>query len=236
MITTTSQFAAGIVDDPLLGPHVPYRVELKDGPALRHGLKGSRTRSRSARGLICFASGAIRVRRLHSDDMRPATHTNILWFRLGTSLRNVNPAPLLADDMADLTDYWRGLLRKSPDFDSTVELEGFAPVVVRYRSLCQTVAMIDFPPHTAKDKLPDALCLMVNGLEAPQDIAAVKAKVKFPPPVWEALHKARKPVVIATFNQNGRMRDPATVTVIHVVANVYFNTFGTNSVGSAPRI
>ena len=37
-------------------------------------------------------------------------------------------------------------------------------------------------------------------------------------------------MVAAAFNVNGRLRDPATMTVIHVLGNVYFNMFGTNAV------
>jgi len=47
--------------------------------------------------------------------------------------------------------------------------------------------------------------------------------------LWKLLHESQKPVVVAAFNVNGRMRDPATTTVIHVIGNVYFNTFGTNT-------
>ena len=80
-------------------------------------------------------------------------------------------------------------------------------------------------PHTAKNALPDALCLLVNGLEGPADIAAVKASVNFPPELWKLLNDSKKPVVAAAFNVTGRLRDPATITVINVVANVYFNMF-----------
>lgn len=44
-----------------------------------------------------------------------------------------------------------------------------------------------------------------------------------------SLDQSEKPVVAAAFNVNEHLRDPATITVIHVVANVYFNSFGTNS-------
>ena len=99
--------------------------------------------------------------------MELKTHVNFLWFRLGESLRHVKPAPTLVDDMADLTDYFHRLLRENPvAFDSTVELQGFAPMRLTFRAVCQTVALVALPPHTAKDKLPDALCLLVNGLDA----------------------------------------------------------------------
>jgi len=75
------------------------------------------------------------------------------------------------------------------------------------------------------------LCLFVNGLEGPQDIAAVKARVNFPAEVWKSLDASDKPVVMAVSNVNGRLRDPATVTIVEVLANVYFNQFGTNAIG-----
>lgn len=97
--------------------------------------------------------------------MQPATHLKTLWFRLGASLRQAKPAPTLFDDMADLTSYFRDLFRKSPEaFDCTVELQGFAPMRLSFRSLCHTVALVTFHPHTSKDKVPDALCLLLNGL------------------------------------------------------------------------
>jgi restriction system protein len=34
VITTTAVFAPGVADDPLLKPYMPYRLELRDGPAL----------------------------------------------------------------------------------------------------------------------------------------------------------------------------------------------------------
>ena len=40
------------------------------------------------------------------------------------------------------------------------------------------MGLLIFPPHTPKDKRPDALCLMVNGLEGLEDVAAVKDKVQ----------------------------------------------------------
>jgi hypothetical protein len=70
----------------------------------------------------------------------------------------------------------------------------------------------------------------VNGLEGQADIAAVKAAVNSPPEVWKTLGESAKPVVVAAFNVNGRLRDPATITVINVIGNVYFNMFGTNAV------
>lgn len=63
----------------------------------------------------------------------------------------------------------------------------------------------------------------------------MKASVNFPPECWKELNDSEKPVVAAAFNVNGRMCDPATTTVISVVANVYFNLFGTNAVGAGPR-
>lgn len=167
--------------------------------------------------------------------MEMKTHVNFIWFRGGPSLRDVEPAPTLVDDMAGLTDFFRDLLRKNSEaFDITVELEGFAPMQLSLRALCQTAALVSFHPRAARDKLPDTVCLLINGLEGPDDIAVVKAAVQFPPELWKALDQSAKPVVVAAFNVNGRLRDPATMTVIHVLGNVYFNMFGTNAV-DAPR-
>lgn len=100
--------------------------------------------------------------------MPHATHVNFIWFRVGTRLPEVKTAPTLVEDMVDLTDYFGDLRQKNSDaFDCTAELQGVAPMRVSFRSLCQTAALLVVHPHTAKDKVPDALCLLVNGLEEP---------------------------------------------------------------------
>ena len=163
--------------------------------------------------------------------MPPATNVHFIWSRLGTTLRDTTLAPALWDDMADLTTYFREAIRKNPElFDCKAELQGFAPIRVSFRALCPTVALVLFPPHNPAHTVPDVICLLVNGLEEPSDIAKVKSQVAFPPELWQALDKSEKPVVVAAFNVNGRMRDPATITLINVIGNVYFNMFGTNAV------
>jgi hypothetical protein len=123
--------------------------------------------------------------------MGPTTHVNFIWCRRGASLRDAKPAPTLWDDMADLTDFFRDLLRKNSEaFDCTAELQGFAPIRLSFRAICQTVAIVLFHPHTARDELPDAICLRVNGLEGPDDIAVVRAAVTFPPELWKTLRAA----------------------------------------------
>ena len=163
--------------------------------------------------------------------MDPKTKVDVNWLRLGQSHRDAPVAQPLVEEMAGLTRCFHDLMRKNPQgFDSTVELEGFAAVRLSFRALCQTVGLVIVHPYTAKSQLPDAACLLVNGLEMPVDIAAVKAHVNFPPEVWQWLDGAAKPVVVAAFNANGRLRDPAATTVIHVLGNVYFNMFGTNAI------
>jgi restriction system protein len=39
VITTTSDFAPGIVTDPILAPHIPFRLELKSGALLLEWLE-----------------------------------------------------------------------------------------------------------------------------------------------------------------------------------------------------
>lgn len=153
------------------------------------------------------------------------------YIRLGKPLRNARPAPPLVDDMASLTDHYRDAFRNSPNrFTSTTELEGMPPVKVQFIALCQTVGLILVHPFSSKSKTPDALCLLVNGLESPQDKALVKSKTRFPPEVWKQLDAAKKPVALNIFHVNGRMRDPATMTILMVMANVYFAQFGTSAV------
>jgi hypothetical protein len=163
--------------------------------------------------------------------MRPATHVNFIWSRLGKTLGDVRPAETLFEEMAGLTQYVRNVMQENQgSFNFIAELEGFAPTRLRFQPLCQTVALVLLHPHAPKSKVPDAVCLLVNGLEGPVDIATVKANVTFPPELWQTLHESKKPVVVAAFNVNGRLRDPAAITVINVIGNVYFNMFGTNAV------
>ena len=154
-----------------------------------------------------------------------------VYLRLGESLKHVTAAPDLAEEMADLTRHFRDAFRQSPDrFNSTTELQGFAPVRIEFEALCPTAWLVTVAPYTPGAVTPDAHCLLVNGLEDEHDIFVVKSKVKFPPVVWRELHQAEKPVAVVVFHVNGRMRDPATITILHVVANTYFSLFGTNEV------
>jgi hypothetical protein len=154
-----------------------------------------------------------------------------LYIRLGTSLADARPALPLNDDMPGLTEHYRHALRNDPDhFKSKTQLEGFAPVKLEFTSLCQTVAMVVVEPQAQDQKTPDAVCLFVNGLEAPEDVAAVKAKVNFPPFVWAQIDQSEKPVAVNVFYVNGRMREPATISVLHALANCYFAQFGTTEV------
>lgn len=163
--------------------------------------------------------------------MEAKTAVTINWIRLGQTNRDVRAAAPLREEMAGMARSFRDLLRKDPTaFDHTVRLEGFLPVRLTFRALCQTVALVLIHPHTAACPAPDAMCLLVNGVETREDIAAVKAQVNFPAGIWQSLEGAPKPVTVAAFNANGRMRDPATTTVIHVVGNVYFKQFGTNDI------
>lgn len=154
-----------------------------------------------------------------------------VYIRLGESLSNVDVAPILAEESANLAEHFREPFRKSPDhFNSTTELEGFAPVHFEFTALCQTVGLVVVAPFTPGRMKPDAVCLLVNGLETKEDIAAVKAKVTLPPLVWMELEKSEKPVAVNVFFVNGRLRDPATITILSALANVYFSLFGTSQV------
>ena len=168
--------------------------------------------------------------------MTSGTEVRIIFFKLGNTLQHVHAAPVLTDDTVGLSSFLRNLLRQNEEgFECTVRLEGFPAIPMRFRALCQTAAIVVFPSyHPVTANQVDALCLLVNGLEVPQDKAAVKASVNFPPHVWAALEVAEKPVVIAAFYVNGRLRDPATRTILDVLANVYFKMFGTNDIADEP--
>lgn len=166
--------------------------------------------------------------------MEPKTAVSIKWTPLGQTNRDVAAAKPLGEEMAGLTRFFhKRMLTDAQGFGCNVNIEGFAPVRLNFRPLSQTVALVLIHSRVFGGKTPDAVCLLVNGLEMPADIAAVQAQVNFPPGIWESLEVAPKPITVAAFNVNGRMRDPATTTVIHVLGNVYFNLFGTNSIRKA---
>src|SRR5687767_13211522 len=77
----------------------------------------------------------------------------VVYIRLGDTLKKVKPATLLVHEMADLTQHYRDTFRKSPDhFNSTTELQGFAPVRLEFTALCPTVGLVAVAPHTPQTK------------------------------------------------------------------------------------
>ena len=124
--------------------------------------------------------------------MRPATRVNVIWYAVGATLSQAEPVATLQDDMP-VRAYFRGVLRRNPErFDCSAEHHGFAPIRLSFRSVRPTVGLVVLHPYTLKDRVPDAVCLLVNGLEGEEDVAAVKAAVNFPPELWKLLDESEK--------------------------------------------
>ena len=153
------------------------------------------------------------------------------YVKLGATLKHVKQADLLADEGPTLAQHFREAFRKSSDhFRSTILLEGFAPVAVEFTALCPTAGMVVVTPYAPIGDKPDAISLLINGLESPEEVEAVRSRVPFPPQVWEEIDRTRRPVAVTAFWVNGRLRDPATITILSSLANTYFSFFGTTNV------
>jgi hypothetical protein len=163
--------------------------------------------------------------------MKPVTKVKIVWFTMVGSSSSVEAADPLNGEMAALTARFSHELRENPKgFVSQATFQGYATTRFIFRPLCATAAMLAFPSHANPQAPPDAICVLLNGVETPQDMQVVKAAVNLPPQHWERLEQLEKPLTAAAFNVNNRMRDPATTSLIHAIGNVYFNMFGTNAV------
>jgi hypothetical protein len=170
------------------------------------------------------------------DNLRGAALLKLsnLYIKLGESLKHVKPAPLLADETASLTQHYREAFQRTPShFRSNSELQGFAPVKVEWTALYPTAGMVVVSPYVRHVDKPDAISLLLNGLETPDDVKVITGKVPFPGHVWEDIDRSVKPVAVTVFWVNGRLRDPATVSVLSVMANVFFSQFGTTNVERA---
>ena len=143
------------------------------------------------------------------------------------------PAALLAGESATLCRRFREALVKSPEgFGFDVQLEGFPLVKMGWKPAGQTCGVLTFPAFVKRPgrNVPDLVCLLLNGLESPEDLAALARQAPIPAPLWQDAMNETKPVGFSFVFTAGRVREPATVTIISAFANTFFGQFGTNDV------
>jgi len=150
-----------------------------------------------------------------------------------TALEKVTPAGLLEDESPLLCQKFRkALLDSHNGFKYDVELEGFPIIHLEWVPVGQTAGGLHFPPfvHHPRRPGPEVLCLLLNGVESPDDLSALAKRFPLRADMWQELLNAAKPVAFNLLFTVGRLREPATVTIINAFANSCFSLFGTNEV------
>jgi hypothetical protein len=148
-----------------------------------------------------------------------------------TTLESLAPARLLEDESPILCQKFRKALFESPKgFKYAVEMEGFPTVHLEWIPVGQTSGAILFPPfvtHPGRTG-PDLLSLLVNGLESPSELSELARRFPIHAGSWQKMLIAEKPVAFNLLYTVGRLREPATITIINAFANSFFCMFGTN--------
>lgn len=157
-----------------------------------------------------------------------------------TALERVTPAPVLEDESPQLCQMFHKALLKSPEgFAYNVVLEGFPRVHFEWKPSCQTAGALVFPtfvPHPNQNT-PDLVSFLLNGIESPGDLTTLAKQFPLRADMWQEMMNATKPVALNFLYTVGRMREPATITIINAFANSFFSLFGTNETDErvAPR-
>lgn len=145
-----------------------------------------------------------------------------------TKLQNVKPALVLADESPSLCAAFRKALMETPrGFKYRVELEGFAPIDTQWMPSCSTAGALLISSFRASH-VHDLIAILLNGVETKDELAAIAAQYPLRPDIWSQALSSPKPLVTAAAFTVGRIREPATVTVINAFANSFFAQFGTN--------
>jgi hypothetical protein len=148
-----------------------------------------------------------------------------------TKPEHVAAASLLEDESPMLCQRFRKALLESPQgFSFEAELEGFPLIHLEWHPLGQTAGVLSFPPfvHRPNRPGPDVLSLLLNGVESPEDLSALAKRFPLRADIWQEMLNAQKPVAFNLMFTVGRLREPATVTIINAFANSFFTLFGTN--------
>jgi len=128
-------------------------------------------------------------------------------------------------------------LLKSPEgFSYGLLLEGFPCIQVQWAPVGQTAGVLIVPtfvPRPAQTG-PDIMGFLLNGIESPADLAALAKRFPVGADVWQELLNASKPVAFNLVFTVGRLREPATITIINAFANSFFSLFGTNETSDFP--
>ena len=152
-----------------------------------------------------------------------------VYVRLGrSSLPEAKVGPLAADDAIKLTRKMHRALLKSPEgFVFSVRLEGLAEVRMRWEPLSTTAgAVLILPLRGPIEGPPDAVAILLTGLESADDMTRIVSRFPLTPDIWDQVQKTLKPVAVAAFFLHGRFRDPATITTISACANAFFSSLG----------
>jgi len=67
-------------------------------------------------------------------------------------------------------------------------------------------------------------------IKSPEELSALAGKFAIPDRIWQEVLGAERPVAFALVFEPGRVRDPATVTILSTFANSFFSLFGTNEI------
>jgi hypothetical protein len=126
--------------------------------------------------------------------------------------------------------FHKALLKSPEGFTYDVVLEGFPRIHLEWKPASQTAGALVFPafvPHP-KQTAPDIVSFLLNGIESPADLAALAKLFPLRADMWQEMMNVKKPVAFNLLFTVGRMREPATITIINAFANSYFSLFGTN--------
>src|SRR5579859_3845856 len=105
--------------------------------------------------------------------------------------------------------FQEALVEKPEGFGFNIEFEGFPLVKMGWKPAGQTAGVLTFPPFVNRPgrTTPDLVCLLLNGLESPQDLADLARLAPLPAPLWQEAMNAQKPVAFSFVFTAGRVRE-----------------------------
>ncbi|HXE55179.1 MAG TPA: hypothetical protein VN541_19305, partial [Tepidisphaeraceae bacterium] len=115
-------------------------------------------------------------------------------------------------------------------FNSEIQMQGLPVIRLTWEPVGQTAGAVIFPPfvHRPGRRNPDIICLLLNGLESPEELSALAARFAVPDAIWQEVLGAEKPIAFTLVFEPGRVRDASTITILAAFANSFFSLFGTN--------
>jgi hypothetical protein len=125
-------------------------------------------------------------------------------------------------------------IRNEGSFGYAVELEGFPVVHFEWVPVCHTAGALLLPSFVSRPG-HDLVVILLNGLVTPDELRSITERFPLRAEIWQHVMSIEKPVAIGALYTVGRVREPATVTVINAFANSFFSLFGTNEVDEQVR-